>query len=66
MSIIKVIEVIATSTESFEDAAKNALKEASKSVKNIESVYVKEMNMKVKDNNVTSYGVNAKISFRIE
>lgn len=66
MSIFKVIEVIATSTESFEDAAKNALKEASKSVKNIESVYVKEMNMKVKDNNVTSYGVNAKVTFRVE
>ena len=63
MSVVKVIEVIATSEKSFEDATKNALKEASKSVKNIQSLYVKEMNAKVKDNEIVSYGVNAKISF---
>ncbi len=63
MSVVKVIEVIATSEKSFEDATKNALKEAAKSVKNIKSLYVKEMNAKVKDNEIVSYGVNAKISF---
>lgn len=63
MSVIKVIEVIATSEKSFEDATQNALKEAAKSVKNIKSLYIKEMNAKVKDNQITTYGVNAKISF---
>ncbi|MEZ7496616.1 dodecin family protein [Leeuwenhoekiella aequorea] len=65
MSIVKIIEVMATSTESFEQATKNALEQASKSVKNIESIYVKEMNAKVEDNKIVSYGVNAKISFAV-
>ena len=37
MSIVKIIEVIASSDKSFDDATKNALKEASKSVNNIKS-----------------------------
>jgi dodecin len=40
MSVVKVIEVIANSDKSFDDAVNNALKEASKSVKNIKSIYV--------------------------
>lgn len=66
MSIVKVIEVIATSEKSFDDAVRNALEEASKSVKNISSIYVKEMNAKVENNKVVSFGVNAKISFTVD
>lgn len=65
MSVIKVIEVIATSEKSFDDATKNALKEAAKSVKNIKSIYVKEMTANVENNEITTYGINAKISFTI-
>ncbi|MFO7800411.1 dodecin family protein [Rhodohalobacter sp.] len=65
MAIVKVIEVIASSDKSFDDAARNALKEASKSVNNIESIYVKEMNAKVENNEIVSYGVNAKVSFKV-
>lgn len=65
MGVIKVIEVIATSEKSFEEAARNAVKEAGKSVKNITSVYVKEMTGKVQNNEIISYGVNAKISFEV-
>lgn len=63
MAVVKVIEVIASSPKSFDDATKNALKEASKSVNNIQSIYVKEMNAKVENNEIVSYGVNAKVSF---
>lgn len=66
MSIVKVIEVIAGSEKSFDDAVKNALKEASKSVKNIQSIYVKEMKANVENNKIVSYGVNAKVSFKVE
>lgn len=66
MKIVKVIEVMATSTTSFDDAAANAVKEASKSVKNIQSIYIKEMNAKVENDAITSYGVNAKISFAVD
>ncbi|MDZ7741128.1 MAG: dodecin family protein [Bacteroidota bacterium] len=65
MKIVKVIEVIAGSDQSFEDAVKNALQQASKSVKNIKSIYVKEMNCNVQNNSIVSYGVNAKISFEV-
>jgi len=66
MTIVKVIEVIAGSEKSFDDATNNALKEASKSVRNIKSIYIKEMKATVKDNKIVSYGVNAKISFELE
>lgn len=66
MSIVKVIEVIASSDKSFDDATRNAVKEASISVKNIESVYVKEMKAYVDGNEISSYGVNALISFKVD
>lgn len=64
--IVKVIEVIASSENNFSEAAQNAVKEASKSVKNIRSVYIKEMNANVQNNLIVSYAVNAKISFELE
>ncbi|SDG68221.1 dodecin family protein [Psychroflexus sediminis] len=66
MSIVKVIEVLASSDKSFDDAAQNAVTEASKTIKNIKSVYIKEMNANVTNNQIVSYAVNAKVSFEIE
>jgi flavin-binding protein dodecin len=66
MAVTKIIEVIAGSLKSFDDAVQNALKEASKSVKNIQSIYVKEMNANVENNQIVYYGVNAKISFIVK
>jgi flavin-binding protein dodecin len=66
MAIVKVIEVIASSKNSFDDAANNALKEASKSVNNIKSIYIKEMHANVENNKIVSYGVNAKVSFEVK
>jgi flavin-binding protein dodecin len=65
MSIIKVIEILANSTESWEDATKKAVKHASKTVKNIKSVYVKEQSALVNGENITEFRVNVKISFEI-
>ncbi|RDV14926.1 dodecin domain-containing protein [Pontibacter diazotrophicus] len=65
MAIIKIIEVIASSEKSFDDATRNALAEAAKSVQNIKSIYIKEMNANVTNNQIVSYGVNAKISFEV-
>jgi len=65
MSIIKVIEVLANSTESWEDATKKAVKHAAKTVKNIKSVYVKEQSALVNGENITEFRVNVKISFEI-
>lgn len=66
MAIIKVIEVLANSKESWEDATKNAVKQASKSVKNIKSAYVAEQSVVVNGDNVTEFRVNLKISFEVQ
>lgn len=65
MSVVKVIEVLAQSDESWEAAAQEALNEASKSVRNIESLYIKEFQAIVSDNQISKYRVNAKISFKV-
>lgn len=65
MAIVKVIEVIASSEKSFDDAVQQALKEASSTVQNIDSIYVKDFKAHVKDNQITSFGVICKISFRV-
>lgn len=66
MPVVKVIEVIASSDKGFDDAVKNAVKEASKTVKNIDSVFVKDFKAHVKGDEIISYGVICKIAFRVE
>lgn len=66
MPIVKVIEVIASSEKGIEDAIQNALAETTKTVRNIDSIYVKDIKVHVQDNRITTYGVVCKVSFRIE
>lgn len=66
MPVVKVIEVIASSENSIEDAMQNAVAEVSKSIRNIDSVYVKDIKAHVKDGKITSYGCICKISFRVD
>ncbi|HZW99489.1 MAG TPA: dodecin family protein [Trueperaceae bacterium] len=66
MSVVKVIEVLAQSEKSFEDAVQTALREASRSVRNIKSIYVKEMQAIVDGDRVAAWRVNTKISFALE
>ena len=65
MAVLKVIEVLANSDKSWEDATSKAVKHASKSVKNIRSVYVNEQSATVKDGEVDDYRVNVKITFEV-
>lgn len=65
MSVLKVIELLGNSTVSFEDAVSNVIREASKTVKNIKSVYVNDMQVTVENNAIKQYRVNAKICFGI-
>ncbi len=65
MSVLKVIELLGNSTKSFEDAVKNVIDEASKTIKNIKSVYIKDMQVKVDNNQISEYRVNAKVTFGI-
>lgn len=66
MSVVKVIEILAESRDGWEAATKVAVKEAAKSVKNIKSVYVKDMQAIVENNEIINYRVNVKISFKVE
>ena len=65
MAIVKVIEVIASSEKSFDDAVNQAVKETAKTIRNIDSVWVKDMKVHVKDGEIISYGVICKVSFRV-
>lgn len=65
MAIVKVIEILAESKTGWEDAAQVAVKEASKTVDNIKSVNIKNLQALVDGDKVVGYRVNAKISFVI-
>jgi hypothetical protein len=65
MSIAKVIEVLAEG-DTVEAAVADAVAEASKTVKNIRSAYVKEIQAIVRDNAVVKYRVNVNLTFVIE
>lgn len=66
MAVLKVIEVLASSTKGWEDATRNAVSEASKTVKNIRSAYVNEQSCVVDGNQITHYRVNVKITFEVK
>ena len=66
MAIVKVIEVLAESKDGWEAATKDAVIEAGKTVKNIRSVYVENMQAVVEGDKIVSYRVNAKISFVVD
>ncbi len=66
MKVVKVIEVIASSDKGFSEATQIAVSHASKTVKNIKSVNVKNMNARVENNKIISYAVTAKISFEVD
>lgn len=65
-AMLKVIEVLAESDKSWEDAAAVAIKTAGKTVHNIKSIYIKDMEATVKDNKIVAYRINAKISFMLD
>lgn len=66
MAVLKVIEILANSKEGWEDATRLAIKEASKTVKNIRSAYVKEQSCEVDGDNITHFRVNVKVSFEVK
>lgn len=65
MALIKVIEVMAESGKSWEEAAKIAVKRVSKTVNNLKSAYVKEQTVVISGENITQYRVILKVSFEV-
>jgi len=66
MTVVKIIELIGTSPTGWDDATKNALAQAAKTVKNIKSIYVKSCKAKVENNKIVEYRAVVKIAFVVE
>lgn len=66
MAVLKVIEILASSEQGWEDATRKAVIEASKTIKNIRSVYIKEQSCVVEGDNITHFRVNVKITFEVK
>ena len=64
--VVKVIELLSESPKSWEDAVQGVVNEASKTLRNIRSVYIKEFTAAVEKNKITSYRINAKVTFEME
>lgn len=65
-SVYKVIELIGTSSNSWEEAAKNAVERASKSLTNLRIAEVKDLDMKIEDGKVTAYRAKVNLSFKFK
>ena len=66
MSTMKVIELLCNSKVGWEDAAKNGIAEASRTLKNIRSIYIKDQSATVENGKITEYRITAKVTFAIE
>lgn len=65
MSVLKVVELLSSSTESWEDATKKAVEKANESLKGIRSVYIKEQSATVIDGKIQEFRVNVKLTFEV-
>jgi len=65
-STYKIIELVGFSEKSWEDAAREAVSTASKTLRNIRVAEVKEMDLRLKDNQIMGYRVKLKVSFKLE
>ena len=66
MAVVKVIELLAESEQSLEDAARQAVAEATKTVRGVSSVYVDNFQATVENDKVKNFRINAKVSFVLE
>ena len=66
MSVVKVIELVGSSKDGLQEAVESAVKEASKTVRNIQGVDILGWTGKVKDGKIVLYKANVKVSFLVE
>ena len=66
MSIARVTEISATSPDSFDDAVKQGIERASKTLRNISSAWVKDQNVSIENGKVAAYRVNLAVTFILD
>jgi flavin-binding protein dodecin len=65
-SVYKIIELVGTSTESWEQAARAAVDRAAKSLRDLRIAEIAELDMQIEDGKVTAYRAKVKVSFKYE
>ncbi len=65
-NVYKIVELVGTSTESWEKAASAAIKRASKTLRDLRVAEVSELDMQLKDGKVEAYRAKVKVSFKYE
>ena len=66
MSMLKVVEVLAESETGWEAAAREAVEEAGRTLRNVRSIYIENFQANVVDGRLEKYRINAKITFQLE
>ncbi len=66
MSVAKVIEVTATSTESFDEAVQAGIEKSGESLRNIKGAWVSEQKVDVEGGKIVAYRVTLRITFVLE
>ena len=66
MGVVKIIELVGSSPNSWEEAARNALAEAAKTIRGIKSIYVKRCNAKIEKDKIIEYRAVVKIAFVVQ
>ena len=66
MSVAKVIELTASSAESFEDAVRNGIEKSGETLRNIRGAWVSEQKVDVADGKITAYRVTLRITFVLD
>ena len=65
-TIARVTELSATSEQSFEDAINQGIKRATSTLRNVESAWIKDMNVLIENNEIAAYKVNMAVTFVLE
>ena len=65
-SVAKVTEISARSTKGFEDAMQAGIARASKTIRNLNSAWVKEQRVEIRDGKISSYQVNMMVTFTLD
>jgi dodecin len=66
MSVARVTEISAISEQGFEDAVRQAIARATKTLRNVEGAWVKDQNVMIEDGNIVGYKVNLEVTFVLE
>jgi dodecin len=66
MSVARITEISSTSSESFEDAIRQGIARATKTLRQVKSAWIKEQRVEVADGRITTYQVNLLVTFILE